>query len=305
MVHFERLSTHIEFTDVPIQMRKYHLSNVMLISNDQTDKARQLCNQLICNQPCVIHIHDNADMEHHESIACSVQSLNVPLDLSSLLISNGLVQYKPQSNRQFKEVTGSQVDSERLRKESDEPIIENSSELHDYDDFKEFYNTHKAINPKDEANAVRHAIDSIDDDDDDDDDSRIFELFEMPTKRSLLGENEHDKRINCVVSTPHPMVDRITEHFKLMNIQKSVFYCCCVCVMDPVTLLVQLHDMKPLTICHVEEKQKYFPLQGTEFRLEMIYSKYYRYLMTAFFIIYIVLDGTHTYIRRLFTSYCI
>lgn len=260
-VQFKHLSAHIDFADIPVQVRRCHLSNVILISDKQTQEAKAVCTRLICNQLCGIYIHDNADVEHHGSIACSIQSSNVPLDLSSLLISHGLVQHKAHS--EHKNWTAKfQAGSKRIRKESDEPITKNSSELHNYEDFCEFYRTHKAKNPMFESNDNSNANDDDINGVDNDNDSRIFEVFEPPNKRSPLDEDIHDKRTDVVGFGSHPMVDCITEHFKLMTIKKSAFDCRCVFIVDPVTILIEPLDVKPLTIDRVEEQTKYFPLQG-------------------------------------------
>lgn len=259
MVQFKKLSTHIDFVDIPIQVIKCHLSNVNLISDDKTENAKELCNRFIYNQLCIICIHDKVDMEQSESLACNIQSLNIPLDLSSVLISQELVQYKAHSYRKFdKVIEYKKVDFKRTRSESDVSVIKDSSELHTYQDFKDFFRSHMAINPMyDENNS--HENDN--DDDGDDDESRIFEIFEPQSKR--WGEKVHKRPTNNFsVAATHPTVDRITEHFKLMNINKSAFMCRCVYIMDPVTLLIKLPDMKPLKIDRFDEQLKYFPLEG-------------------------------------------
>lgn len=259
-VRFNHLSTHIDFADIPIQVRKCHLSNIIHISDEHTQEARKLCTQLICNQLCGIYIRDNVDVEHNDSIACSIQSLNIPLDLSSLLISRGLVQHRAHSDREFGIIA---LGSERTRKGSDEPIMKNSAELHSYEDFREFYRTHKAKNPICESNDSCDANDDIKGVDDDNG-SRIFEIFAAPTKRTTLDENIHGERTTVVASGSHPIVECITAHFKLSTIRKPVFDCRCVLIVDPVTILIETPDVKPLLIDHVEKQTKYFPLQGEE-----------------------------------------
>lgn len=258
MLHFEKLSAHIGFVEVPIQVLECHLSNVILISDDQTKKAKELCNRLICNRLCVIYIHDNAKIEQSESIACNIQSSNASLDLSSLLISHGLVEHNAHSYHKVDQVTGMQTDFKRIRNKSDAPIIKNSSDLDTYEDFKKFFRSHKAINPMDKASNSH-----VNDDDDDDDECRIFEIFEPPSKSCNLDEKLYKRRtIHSVVTATHSILDRISEHFKLMTINEPIFKCRCVCIMDPVTLLIQLPDMKPLNIDGIDKQPGYFPLEG-------------------------------------------
>lgn len=251
-VPFAHLSAHIGFTEIPVQVRKCHLSNVRLISDQLTEQARELCNRLFCHQLCCIYIHDNCDAQHHASIACSVQSLNVPLDLASLLISKGLVQLKTNLNRDF------QDDPKRIRKVSEEPITKSSSELHSFEDFREFYRTHKAKIPQFNATGSIHA-----NDDEDDNDYRSFEVFDVPSKRSPLDEKQTEIRTEvAVVAVKHPIVDRITTHFKLMTVKRASFYCRCVLIIDPVTILIESLDAKPPKICPVIESPGHFPSEG-------------------------------------------
>lgn len=245
-------------------MIKCHLSNVIPISDDQTEQAKELCCQLILNELCVIYIHDTAGIEQHESNACNIQSLNASLDLSSLLISQGLVQHKAHSYGKLDNVIGSPMNWKRIRTESDEPIIKNSSELHNYQDFKAFFRSHKAINPMDDMN-ISHANGDINDDGDDDDVSRIFEIFEPPSKRCSSEQRVQKRRTILPVEAPHPIVDRITKHFRLMHVEQPVFECRCVYIMDPVTLLIELPGMKPVKIDRINEQQENFPLEGIEF----------------------------------------
>lgn len=252
LLQFEKLSTLIDFGDVPIQVMQCHLSNVIPISDDHTKKAKKLCRRLICNQLCVIYVHDNPNVGQSESIACNIQSSNVSLDLSSLLISRGLVQHKTHSYHKFDQVTESQVDFKRIRTESDAPIIKNSSDLHTYKDFKEFFRSHRAINPMDEANKS-HA------NDDDDDESRIFEIFEPPSKSCRWDEIRYKRRTIHSEIAPHLAVDRISEHFELMTINQPTFKCRCMYIMDPVTLLIQLPDVKSPNIARIDEHPGQFP----------------------------------------------
>lgn len=274
MLHFEELSTHIDFDDIPIQVMKCHLSNVAPISEEQTKRAKEFCDRLIYDRLCIIYVHDNIDIGQTESNACNIQSLNAPLDLSSLLISLGLVQHNAHSYHTFDQVTKSAMDLKRIRSASDAPLIKNSSDLETYKDFKEFFRLHKAINPKDVANNTHvnnyynnnHYDEGEDDydDEDDDDESRTFELFEPPSKNENSKDSSYKMRTIPSVTTPHSVVDRITGHFKLMIINESAFNCRCMYIVDPVTLLIQLPEMQPLNIDRISNQPECISLDGME-----------------------------------------
>lgn len=253
MVAYEHLSTHTKFVDVPIQARKFYLPDVILISEGQTVKAVDLCNELIGNQTSTFYIHDNIDSVHIESIACSVQSLKMQLDLSSLLISHGLVQYKPHLSIKNESSTVDTFQAEkRIRKKSDEPMRMESSKLLTIEDFEEFYEDYWAETPVEiEVNTAVC-----------DDDNRIFEIFKSPSRRNPLGKTA----IVDVPNDAHPFVDRITEHFSLLNVTEPTFYCRPVYIMDPITILVEVDDAHPLPIISpVETEARYFPLKGRKF----------------------------------------
>lgn len=240
------LSAHIGFADIPIQVRKCHLSNVDLISDQHTEQARELCNRLICNQLCCIYIHDNCDVkQNYASVACSLQSLNVPLDLASLLISKELVQLKTHSIR------NSQADFKRTRNASDDPIIKSSSELRSMKDFEVFYAKHRARTPRHELNNGDHV---------NHDDDRCFELFDPPVKSLRLMEKGSEKQ--TIAAAAHPIVDLITEHFKFMTMKKTSFFSRCVCIMDPVTVLIESPGAKPFAIKEFEMHPERFPSEG-------------------------------------------
>lgn len=254
-VPFAHLSKRIGFAEIPIQVKKFHLSGITLISDQKTAEARAFCSKLLCNQFCVVYVHDNDDVEHHDSIACAIQLLNLPLDLASLLISRGFVQYKLHSD----EARKSQIDSKRIRQPSEEPIIKNRSELKSFEDFEEFYRTHKAKNPLDKSMDTSYTTDN---NKENDSDNRVFEIFEPVAIWSPVAvwENAQEKP---PTATPHPILDRITQHFTLMTVKRSAFECRCACIIDPVTLLIKLLNVKPTIIHNVDEQSTYFPLQGT------------------------------------------
>lgn len=260
-VAFEHLSTHTKFIDVPIQVRKCHLSDVLLISEEQTTKAIDLCNQLIFNQPSKFYIHDNIDSTPIESVPCSVQSLNMQLDLSSLLISLGLVQYKTHLYGPNNVSVADTFQLEkRIRKKSDDPVLKESCKLLTIEDFEDFYEDQKVETPVEVmVNTAR----------DIDDGNKIFEIFKSPSRRNPLGKAASP----AIQNDAHPLIDHITKHFSLLNITESSFYCRPIFIMDPLTILIEVDDANPPpTINRVEEQTKYFPLKGLTFFAHFSFS---------------------------------
>lgn len=247
---FGCLSAHTKFTDVPIQVRKCHLWDVILISDEQTVKAVELCNRMMYNQISTFFIQDNIDSLHFESTACSVKSLDMELDLSSLLISLGLVRFKTHLNSKLSGTNDFQEEREkRIRKKSDESIQKSSSELLTIEDFKKFY----------EANKIEFAVNNDENNTNNvDDGHRIFEIFESPSRRNPLGETVLPE----IQIDAHPIVDRITEHFGLLNVTELAFYCRPVLIMNPVTVLINVDDTDPPIINPIQERTKYFPMEG-------------------------------------------
>lgn len=282
LVAFEHLSRHTKFVNVPVQARKCHLSDVILISEEQTSKAADLCNQLICNQTCILFVHDNIDSIPCESVACSVQSLEMQHDLSSLLISLGLVQYKTHLCRN----KGLSVDKfqleKRMRKKSDEPLQKDSSELLTIDDFEEFFDDNRAEAPVEVAVNIANCIDG---------DNQMFETFESPSRRNPLGKTVSVE----VQNDADPLVDRITEHFSLLKITESSFCCRPVHIIGSLTVLVQADDATNLlpTINPVDEQTRYFPLEGLKFciRFSLSLPSHLSYL--------------YTFLNRIYTMHCV
>lgn len=213
-------------------------------------EAVGICNQLIGNQTCTFYVHDNIDCMHFESIACSVQSPTMQLDLSSLLISLGLAQYKPHfsGKNEFSTTDKFQMEK-RIRKKSDEAIRKESSELLTIEDFEEFYDDHKVEIP------IAIEVDTADCNDG----SQTFEIFKQLSRRNPLGKTVSIELPNDT----HPFVDRILEHFSLLSVTESTFYCRPVYIMDPYTVLVEVDDAhSPPAIGPVQADAKYFPLKG-------------------------------------------
>lgn len=243
-------STNKKFVDVPVQARKCHLSNVIPISTEQTEKAIELCDRLIFNQIVTIYIHDNNDLGLFDSIACTLQTPQMQLELSLLLISLDLVQYKTHSIAQNECSPADKFQLEkRLRKKSDNPLRKKSWELVTFDDFKKFYDTSKAELPL----MVEVNIPN-------DDISETFDLFKAPSKRDPFNDIASSD-----IQTPtaaHPMIDCAIQHFSLMHVTEKEFYCRPVYIVDPITILIEVGDPKPPKISQIEQKTKYFPLEG-------------------------------------------
>lgn len=226
-----------------------------LISEEQTAKAIDLCKQLICNQPSTIYIHDSIDSLHFKYAACSVQSLKMQFDLSTLLISLGLVQYNAHLNSKTE---SSMADSfhleKRIRKTSDEPIRKESWELLTIGDFKEFFDANKV-----ETTATNIKVNTANVNDDS---HRIYEIFRTPSKRNPFGGSVSPE----IHIDANPLVDRITEYFSLLDVTESTFYCRPVYIIDPITVLIELYDAQPPAINFpADEQYKYSPLKGLKF----------------------------------------
>lgn len=253
MLAFEHLSTHTKFIEVPIQTRKCHLWNVNLIADEQTVKAIELANRMICNQTSTFHIHDNIDPLHFDSAACSVRPLKSQLDLSSRLILCGLVQYRAHSTDSGKSSSvADEIHMEkRVRKKSDDAILKNSSELLTIEDFEQFYEVNNIDIPVKVIENI--TTDTVID-------NRAFEIFDSPSKRCPFSETVAPDLE--VFFDAHPFVDRITDHFTLLNVTELAFYCRPVYIMDPVTILIEPLDSQPPPIEQIEKQSKYFPMQG-------------------------------------------
>lgn len=190
-----------------------------------------------------------------DSVTCSVQTSTSPLNLSSLLISHGLVQYRAQPNdkTELSAVADKIHMEKRVRKKSDEAMLKNSSELLTIEDFQQFFDANR-------IDILVKTDDNIENETDPDVDNRTFEVFDSPSKHCPLTENGIAKM--PIYFDAHPLVDRITEHFKLLNVTELVFHCRAVHIMDPVTVLIDLLNTRPPSIGRAAVKSKYFPLQG-------------------------------------------
>lgn len=245
----EQLSTHIKFNTVPIQARKCHLANVIHISNEQTVKAIDLSYRSIVNQISTFYIHDNIESLHLDSAACTLQTQQMQIDLSSLLISLGLVQYNTHAIGQSELLSAAdkfQLEK-RLRKKSDDAMQKPSCQLQTIDDFKEFYDVHKTYVAVKPMVCVEN-----------DDGNQTFDVLKAPSRRNPFGRAE-----SAEIQMPaHPMVDCIIEHFSLLKVTQSKFYCRPVFIVDPLTVLVVVGGEKPPKIQQIQQQTKYFPMDG-------------------------------------------
>lgn len=186
-----------------------------------------------------------------DSVACTLQTSQMQLDLSSLLISLGLVQYKIHLHDKTEP---SSVDTfqleKRLRKKSDDAIQKESSQLVTFDDFKDFYDSNKSVKTHDKTKINIP----------NDDDNQQFEVFKAPSRRDPFNDAEPSEI--QIPNVANPMVKCITEHFTLMHVEKLEFYCRPMYIVDPLTILIEVDDMTPPKINRIEQNAKYFPLEG-------------------------------------------
>lgn len=250
LVKFVNLSTRNVFHGVPIQVRKCRLFNIAINSEEQITEAVKFGNESILGEICSFYIHDHLDPLHLDAIICNLRSSNAELDLATLLISNELAQY---GNLLNKPIKFEQCNEEkRRRKQLDEPIFKPSSELHSYEDFQQFYENNKVTVP------VLCAQDELDEQMD-----RTFEIFERPSKRSPLDELTSISDDLVVCNRPHPLIDRITQHFNLLQLDEPTFYCRVLNIIDPITIAIAPNDTNPPPQIDVFDSQyKYFPMEG-------------------------------------------
>lgn len=244
------------FVDVPIQVRKCRLFNVTFASDEQRMEAVKFAKDLILGESCSFYIHDNFDPVDFESIPCNLCPRNAQIDLTTQLMSRKLAQYAQFLNHSNK--TG-QVDMER-RKRRDKRLLKDSSELKTFDDFKLFYENNKTDVPDYKQIA---------------DDKRTYEGFERPSKRCPLDENTSSNQSlldDTGNEEPHPMVDRITNHFTMLRLNEPTFYCRVLYIIDPVTVLIVPLNTQLPTIDVANTHQKYFPLQGLNHTFWIIFD---------------------------------
>lgn len=231
------------FENVPIQVHKYHLLNVILPSDERSiQRAKQFAIDTILHQNCSIYIN-SMDFLRPNSISCTIRSLNKQLDVASLLISHGLVEILSNFKREDK-----LCDVKRIRNDSDEAVLKGSNELENIDDFRLFYESKKFVLPLKLNTTKVHP-----------DDERKFEVFDLPLTRCSSNDNDSNilRNFNDTFES-NPLIDRITEHFKLLELTEQVFRCQPVYIINPVTILVVPDHTKTPNIEAREEK--YNPL---------------------------------------------
>lgn len=255
LVTFDFLSTHKIFYDVPIQVRKFRLFNTVTNSEEQMTAAVKFVYETIVGENCSFYIHDHFDPLHLDVITCNVRPLNEKLDLSTRLISNGLAQYGHILNKPIKY---ERDEEKRRRKQSEEPILKSSSELHSSNDFQTFYENNKVIVP---VLSAQYQMDDARLD-------RTFEIFERPSRRCPLNEVTSTVEDLVVCDHPYPLIERITQHFTLLQLDEPIFYCRVLKVIDPITIAIVPNDTNPPPKIDVFDSQnKYFPMQGIHFLL--------------------------------------
>lgn len=186
---------------------------------------------MIRGQCCSFYIHDNLDSTRIDSIPCTVRPLNEPLDLASELISYHMVGITSNFKRE-----GKFDEDKRKRNDRDNKVLMPSTELETFDDFKWFYESKKAIIPTPKPT-------------DWSEDDRKFDIFDPLQEKISWEKNKSkttmEKQIEC---KPHPLIDKITKHFRLSTPHESQFDCYPLLVIDPVTILVVPSDATPRRI---------------------------------------------------------
>lgn len=235
-VRLENISKDMSFANVPIQVRKLHLLNVTLVPNERIiQRAKNFANDTILNHNCSIYIHENVTLPNSESIPCTIYPSNAQLDLASLLVSQGLAKIASYFNRkdEFDE-------DKRIRKDWEEVVLKDSTELTTVEQFQLFYKTNKVVLPVDPHES--HA------------DERKYDGFALPSKQSPPIDNVSSIRHKWH-ETSDPMIERITKHFTLLQWHEREFYCQPFYVIDPVTILVVVEHTKIPNIDATEQEK--------------------------------------------------
>lgn len=238
-VRLDNIFKSQRFNNVPVQVHKCHLHNIILPSDQKSiERAKQFVIDTILGKNCSIYIN-HTDLLHPDSISCTIRSLDKQLDVASLLISHGLVDIASNFKRPDKI-----CETKRIRNDCDDAVLKNSDELHNVDDVRLFYETKKIVLPVDIK--VHQDYEN----------ERNFEVFDLPLQRCpLVDKNSNISRHLNVTFESNPMIESITQHFKLPDMTERMFYCQPVYIVNPVTILVMPDDAK---VPHIEAmEQKY------------------------------------------------
>lgn len=223
-VNWTHLTSTSLFHNVPSQFRKCQLLNVKFTAeNDaQRQKVRKSIGDLILNEKCRIYIHENLDPLLPDTIFCTIQQFNKQLDLTSILIKQGHVKCTSASYIKREEAFDWE---KRTRKESDTVILKPSCEFNTRDDLEQFYEAKKTV-------VVRSNPVDLND--------RKYEVFDLQKKRVSFDNNGVNVIIPLIHAEEisHLIIDRITKHYSLLQLDEPEFLCKPIYVIDPNTVLV-------------------------------------------------------------------
>lgn len=251
LVTINRLSAHIEFMDVPIQVIKCHLFNTKILPHCHM-KVKNLCEKMIIGENCSFFIHDHL-ASNINAIFCDIRPLNASFDIVTRLISHNFVKRDPNYKKLYE--MNQEAMEKRYRKQSDVAVLIDSSELQTIDDFQQFYETKKAIIPP------INTDDSIDDHID-----HELDIFERPSKRCALDKSNPIEH-NFIINQSHHLLDQITRYFTLLPLTESNFHCRVLYIIDPVTILITPIDVNPQIIEPKQPYEKSISFEGKHFSL--------------------------------------
>lgn len=230
---FINLSKQIVFKNTPIQVRKCCLLNVACSTPEKIPTIMQIYQKSILCQTCKFYIHENLDVLHRHSVICAIQPWYVKFDVASALISYGSARRMTSSQQEIiNDSNKAEIKfhlDKRIRRISDEPVLKASLELKTLEEFVEFYETHKTVNPPIKEIDITA------------EDQRKFELFDRLRKRNPWNDKKApDLMIADRISRePHPILKHIGQYFRPLQINEPVFYCRALYVIDPITILVR------------------------------------------------------------------
>lgn len=254
-IPLKSLSLHSKFKNVPAQLIKCQLQNMIHILDERLADAKNFAHNIIYGQNCSFYIHDNIDPLHPDAIPCSVRLQVSKCDFGTLLVLNGYAEYRSPIDLAGQAEKLKQIaDRKRIRTELDKAVLVDSSELKAPEDFQQFYESRKIVT--DDSTYVN------------DDDERYFETFEPPSKKDPFIEKQPLDQIkfDWIRNEPNEIVDCITKHFKLSQMpfpeNERKFKCRPLYIIDPVTVLVEPTNATIPLIDAVETLHKYRPFKG-------------------------------------------
>lgn len=237
-VNFSDMFKYIMFGEVPILATKYCLIDIQPSDGkDWPEKIVKYCSEEIVRKQCTIEVHKAYKIESSADapLPCRIIPKEAYLDLAATLIKkkpDDVQSAEPQmTERQQFEIE--QERSIRTRSKSDEPVKIDSQSLHTVDDFKKCF----------ELNKVTPPLFSKYSDDEDDKDEPKTTPFDVGQKRDPLDKKRlkidfTKQSVNKANDDICKEIEAIESHFSYPQIEKKVFSCRVLQIVNPKTVLV-------------------------------------------------------------------